>query len=148
MSKKKLFERKRFCKYGHDTHIVGRTNERAGSHCKECRRVQGRQRRVANPAWNQLRLQRRTAQRHGMTLEQLKAAIKLRKGCCDICVLVGDLRPKKKLCQDHDKITGQNRGMLCDRHNFGIGQFHHSPEELMAACQYMRKYGQLKLVGT
>lgn len=150
--------RKPICPYGHDKRIVGQDRYRC---CKECVRERSRKwnennrkrscektRRwqIANPEKVRKLKRKQRAAKYGMSLEQFDAAIKSRNSRCDICVLVGDLTPKK-LCQDHDKITGQNRGMLCNRHNLGIGYLNHSPAELMAACEYMKKHSQLKLVG-
>jgi len=84
------------------------------------------------------------AKRYGMTVEQREAAVKSRQSRCDICVLIGDMTPVM-LCQDHDKATGQNRGMLCSRHNLGLGHFNHSPNELLAAVEYMKRHSQLQL---
>lgn len=41
-------------------------------------------------------------------------------------------------CQDHNHETGQNRGVICNRHNRAIGCFHESLPELGAAMDYLR----------
>lgn len=144
------------CKRGHDKDIVGRY----GKACKKCALDRSREWyknnrdrhferthkiRLAHPERYQRYSQKHRAKKYGMTLAQREEAMKLRNHRCDICISIGDLTPKT-LCQDHDKLTGQNRGMLCKRHNFGISHFNHSPAELIAACEYMKKHAQLKLV--
>lgn len=38
---------------------------------------------------------------------------------------------------DHDHETGLLRGMLCDRHNRGLGYFNNNPELLLEAVYYL-----------
>jgi Recombination endonuclease VII len=45
-----------------------------------------------------------------------------------------------KLYVDHDKITGQRRGLLCSKCNLAIGGLQHSKELLLAAIEYLETY--------
>ena len=69
---------------------------------------------------------------HGLTVKEAKA---LRtEHSCAIC---GEADPSK-LCVDHDHNTGEIRGVLCRKHNLGIGQFNDSIEELEKAIAYLK----------
>lgn len=50
---------------------------------------------------------------------------------CAICGTTDDL------VGDHDHDTGRVRDTLCQRHNRGLGFFHDSVEELLAAAAYL-----------
>jgi hypothetical protein len=56
-------------------------------------------------------------------------------GCCEIC---GEA---DRLVIDHDHRTGKLRGLLCYRHNSGIGLFRDNPELLEKAASYLRAAG-------
>lgn len=53
-------------------------------------------------------------------------------GRCQIC---GE---QERLVIDHDHETGLMRGLLCYRHNTGIGLFKDNPEHLLKAADYLR----------
>jgi hypothetical protein len=46
----------------------------------------------------------------------------------------------RNLCVDHNKLTGANRGLLCDACNLGIGQLRHSQPLLRKAIKYLEEY--------
>jgi hypothetical protein len=46
----------------------------------------------------------------------------------------------KRFPVDHDDITGQVRGLLCNSCNNGIGRFRHDPILLQKAISYLSKY--------
>ena len=50
------------------------------------------------------------------------------------CVICGS---EEKLVVDHDHITGQVRGMLCNHCNRGLGHFRDDPMLLEFAAQYL-----------
>ena len=43
-----------------------------------------------------------------------------------------------KLCVDHDHITGEIRGLLCQQCNKGLGDFADSVEYLKSAVAYLQ----------
>ena len=66
-------------------------------------------------------------------------------GLCMICqkpshVVWKNTAKPKELSVDHDHKTGQNRDLLCDRCNRGIGNFLDDPELLEAAAAYLRRW--------
>lgn len=56
-------------------------------------------------------------------------------GQCEICGL------KDRLVVDHDHHTGKCRGLLCYRHNTGMGMFEDNPNLLERAATYLRAAG-------
>jgi hypothetical protein len=64
------------------------------------------------------------ASKYGMTHEQYKAMLKNQAGVCAIC-----RKPETKifkgslclLCIDHDHVTGEVRGLLCNKCNIRLG---------------------------
>lgn len=58
--------------------------------------------------------------------------VKDTKGCCMICGVKG------RLVIDHDHQNGNLRGLLCYRHNAGLGMFQDRPELLEKAADYLR----------
>jgi len=61
-------------------------------------------------------------------------ALKDLKATTTECVICGD---ETKLVVDHDHITGEIRGMLCNHCNRGLGHFRDDPTLLEFAAQYL-----------
>lgn len=70
-------------------------------------------------------------------------------GCCAICEQSETAQNQgktRRLCADHDhrcclKGCGRcDRGLLCHRHNRGLGYFHDDPDELLSAAEYLLKH--------
>jgi formate dehydrogenase maturation protein FdhE len=69
---------------------------------------------------------------YGITLAQKISMLKEQRGVCAICGL-----PPKKACVDHNKDTGQIRGVLCHSCNVAIGLLAHDIERIEAAKNYL-----------
>lgn len=76
-----------------------------------------------------------------LTPAQYEAILRKQNGACALCGFVPSgldtFRKGKALAVDHDHITGQVRGLLCDLCNRGIGQLHDDPELLRKAALYI-----------
>jgi len=62
--------------------------------------------------------------------------IKLQQYRCAICGLHQDAS-EKRFCIDHDHYSGEVRGVLCFKCNWGLGMFHDSADLLMQAAKYL-----------
>jgi len=79
---------------------------------------------------------------HGIREEDYRDLLSKQDGRCAIC---GADRPgvdtnssRVHLYVDHDHSTGEIRGLLCSRCNFGIGYFRDDPGLLLKATEYLR----------
>jgi len=63
------------------------------------------------------------------------AALKDLKASVSECVICGD--SNTPLVVDHDHITGEVRGLLCNHCNRGLGHFRDDPTLLEFAAQYL-----------
>lgn len=70
---------------------------------------------------------------HGITPEQHTAMLEAQEGLCAIC------REAPATNIDHDHRTGKVRGLLCWKHNIGLGHFGDSPELLARARTYLEE---------
>ncbi len=79
---------------------------------------------------------------YGITLEDFQKMLESQGGVCAICgELETDIR-KHKLSLDHCHVTGKVRGILCNRCNKLLGHAQDSPEILMRAAGYLRRFRQ------
>jgi hypothetical protein len=75
--------------------------------------------------------------KYGMSMEEYNALLTKQNGTCAIC----KLPDTKMLSVDHNHLTGQIRGLLCDPCNRGLGFFGDSPTRLEAAYHYLQERG-------
>lgn len=99
------------------------------------------------------RRRERLVRERGTTVEQYDALLDSQNGCCAIC---GTDSPRTHhgfwqidhdhaCCPENHKRCGNcNRGLLCQRCNFGLGQFDDDPTRLRAAANYLEKYSRRK----
>lgn len=86
--------------------------------------------------------------RYGISIDLLRAIFEKQEGCCAICgkagVMPASSHPNKKevLVIDHDRASGEVRGLLCDRCNVGIGCLGHEPDRLVSAAHYLIEAGR------
>lgn len=84
------------------------------------------------------------ANQYKITVDQLKYLIDSQKGLCAIhkgpeTALDMTKSKVKALAVDHDKNTGEVRGLLCQRCNIAIGLLNHDVGNLLSAIEYLRK---------
>lgn len=141
-----MHTKKQTCRRGHafttENTYQSRNNKRI---CLECRRVVQKNWKRNNPdkvAYNRQKWQEanpgkaaehRRKYNYGLTNDQYLAMLEKQKGQCAICKEV------LPLCIDHDHTTGKIRGLLCDKHNKGLGFFNEDPEILQEAVSYLIK---------
>ena len=80
---------------------------------------------------------------YGLSWEEYTSLYNQQEGKCQICHSFLDfdstLKAEKPFV-DHNHTTGEVRGLLCCRCNFGLGQFKDSPYLLESAINYLKKY--------
>ena len=75
---------------------------------------------------------------YSITPEDYDAMVLAQEDRCAICKTSKKGSKRIKFWPiDHDKITGQVRGLLCSQCNHGIGHFYHDIKLLEAAIQYL-----------
>jgi Recombination endonuclease VII len=72
---------------------------------------------------------RRKYAQYGLTDEQ----IFLKVLGCEIC-------GESNVVLDHDHVTGQFRGWLCNKHNWMLGNARDNPDHLIAGAEYLRRH--------
>lgn len=85
---------------------------------------------------NRLPVDYHTEKLYNVEVTQYNGMFEFQEGCCAICgVHQKDL--KRRLCVDHDHITGRVRSLLCGTCNSGLGMFKHNPKLLRIAADYV-----------
>ena len=85
--------------------------------------------------------------RYGLTLEDYERMVARQRGRCAICHRKRPAADGREWTIDHDHVTGQVRGLLCNDCNRAIGLLRDDPKILRAAVQYVERHRQLQLVG-
>ena len=78
--------------------------------------------------------------KYGLTLAGYEAMLFKQDGKCAICGSTSPGPTEKHFHIDHDHVTGQVRGLLCELCNVGLGHFGDSPERLEMAAIYLRSF--------
>lgn len=80
---------------------------------------------------------------YGMTIEDYDDLKRRQGGTCAIClqpeVAIGNHGEVKRMSVDHDHVTGEIRGLLCQACNVAIGMLGDDPDRLLAASFYILK---------
>lgn len=77
---------------------------------------------------------------YGITLDTYNAMLKEQNGVCKICLQPESMKrgdEVKRLCVDHDHITGKVRGLLCQRCNTTLGRYEDNPELMKNLILYL-----------
>lgn len=74
----------------------------------------------------------------GISLDDYTKMLRKQKGGCAICG-----KPStKSLAVDHNHKSGKIRGLLCFKHNIGLGYFDENIQYLKTAITYIRKHNE------
>ena len=82
--------------------------------------------------WRQIRT------RYGLTREDYLEILREQSGVCAICL--GHTTDGQKLSVDHDHVTGEIRGLLCDACNHMLGNARDNAETLAAGIEYLERH--------
>jgi Recombination endonuclease VII len=85
----------------------------------------------------QARERRRTLALYGLSQEQWDRLVALQGNRCAVCKTTQPGGRGERWHIDHDHVTGQVRGLLCQLCNVGIGNLRDDPQIMMAAAQYV-----------
>ena len=76
--------------------------------------------------------------RYGITVDQYDKLLEQQNNSCAICQSIKvDKGRKRRLCVDHDHVTGKVRGLVCNRCNRAMGLADDSPELLVKMADYL-----------
>jgi hypothetical protein len=145
--------KKRICKWGHDSDIVGRDAE---GRCKPCRDVYlksdnyKKSRKLAVKRWEENNKEYKKVQvrewqykkRFGITIETYNQMLLEQNNSCAVC----ERQPtdfKRKFSIDHDHKTGEIRGLLCDNCNHALGMVNDNSLLLQKLILYLEKYNRV-----
>jgi len=78
------------------------------------------------------------AKKHSLSLEEFNDLFESQDGCCAICGR-HQTELKHALCIDHNHVTGEVRGLLCDSCNKLLGFSSDDIEILLNAIKYLEK---------
>ena len=77
--------------------------------------------------------------RYGITIDDYNNMFKEQNGKCAICD-IHQVALNKSFCIDHNHETGEVRGLLCSRCNYGLGFFDDSSKNMKSAIRYLKKH--------
>lgn len=118
------------------------TSDRRHKRCAKCRKEQDS---VTPGQRSDYRRDWQLRKKYGITLEDFEAYWFAFRGLCGICARPMKWPEKKRgqsldvVAVDHDHVTGEVRGLLCNGCNKGLGLFKDSPEILQRAKEYLEK---------
>lgn len=134
---------KPLCKNGHDISVVGRTKHHS---CRQCLREATQRWRLRNIGLVKEQARLRNLRLRGIAKEdEYQELVRLQDGLCAVCRKEAPLRHgERRLHIDHSHLTGERRGLLCQRCNLAIGHFQDSIDLLKAAIAYLEKWDATK----
>lgn len=113
--------------------------------CRQCRKPRStaanKKCREANPDKHRTTAYRAALKtNYGLTPEDKAALYLAQKGCCAICYQPFSESFNTHVDHVHESSPPLVRGLLCSRCNFGLGHFKDSPERLLSAVAYLKKF--------
>jgi len=108
-------------------------------HCKECHKILRRKHLELDPEKHQQDVRRRRyLRKYSITIEDYDRMFKAQGGRCAICGTTKHARHNVKyFAVDHDHVTGEVRGLLCEACNRGLGFFKDDIDHLKKAILYL-----------
>ena len=80
---------------------------------------------------------------YGITIDEYNVVLSSQGGVCAICGSEkGDAG--RRLCVDHNHVTGRNRGLLCNKCNYAVGLIGDNPEVAKNLTDYLIKYREVR----
>jgi hypothetical protein len=76
--------------------------------------------------------------KYGLTPAGYDSLLAVQNGHCALCAQLPEQEPRGVLSIDHDHETGHVRGLLCMRHNNGLGMLGDTESALMRVLSYIR----------
>lgn len=108
--------------------------------------AQGKERRLKTPEKLRASARRSTLKcKYGLTEEAWRALLSRQENKCGCCGESFKPGPRQ-VAIDHCHKTGVVRGLLCMKCNTGLGQFKDSPERLLRAVGYLKKFEYLSVL--
>ena len=101
-------------------------------------------RKAIGRAKHQRRREEGVSEHHVVPYEVFAKMLADQEGICAICRRAETAKDPsgrvKRLAVDHDRVTGEIRGLLCARCNTAIGLLQHDPHRTQAAVDYLVKH--------
>lgn len=108
-----------------------------------CRRVHRETYEAEWRAANPEKLRATNMRPYGITPERYDEMLVEQGGGCAICG--GTNESGRALAVDHNHVTRVVRGLLCDRHNVGIGMFRDDVDDVLAAASYLAAHADRRI---
>ncbi len=113
--------------------------------CKKCQGVRNQSWKLANydryrENWNLWYAEKGRFKRYKLTPEMFLYIEEKQQGVCAICKQPESMPNKSRLCIDHDHVTNQVRGLLCNKCNVGLANFRDNIQYLTNAVEYLQKH--------
>lgn len=79
---------------------------------------------------------------YGITLNEFEKRVELNGNKCEICsqIFIKDSKGLLKASVDHNHITGEIRGIICNTCNLTLGRIKEDKQVLINMIQYLEKY--------
>lgn len=95
--------------------------------------------RTRNPAKVIATRKRADLKKYGLSQADFEAILKSQGGGCAVCAM--QAVNGKRLCVDHNHVTGKVRGIVCNNCNAALAHSGDNPERLLALANYLRLRG-------
>ena len=80
--------------------------------------------------------------KYNLTLDDFNLLMQQQNGCCAVCLVKAEDTKNKWLCVDHNHLTGEVRGLLCDFCNTAIGLLREDLGIMQRASEYLKKFSE------